>query len=87
MPCDVGDWQQVLNLLTQTVSRLGTHDVLINNAGVIDPRSRIIDSDPAAWGKVTDINVKGVYHGLRAAIPVMAAQGRGHRHAAENPRI
>jgi len=77
IPCDVSDWQQGLNLITETVSRFGSLDVLINNAGVIDPISRIVDSDPAAWGKVTDINVKGVYHGLRAAIPVMATQGHG----------
>lgn len=77
IPCDVSDWQQVSNLITQTVSHFGSLNVLINNAGVIDPISRIEDSDPAAWGKVTDVNIKGVYHGLRAAIPVMATQGHG----------
>ena len=48
--CDVSDGLQVLNLITETVSRFGSLDVLINNAGVIDPISRIMDSDPAAWG-------------------------------------
>jgi len=49
----------------------------VNNAGLIDPISRIADSDPEAWGKVVDVNIKGVYHGLRYALPVMREQGAG----------
>jgi len=80
IPCDVSDWQQVSNPISRTVSHFGSLDVLINNAGVIDPISRLEDSDPAAWGNVTDINIKGVYHGPRAAIPVMAAQAGPWHH-------
>ncbi|MVO14995.1 SDR family oxidoreductase [Parasedimentitalea huanghaiensis] len=77
VPCDVSDWKQVSELISTAQAKFGTVDVLINNAGVIDPIARIEDSDPAAWGIATDINVKGVYHGMRAAIPVMVAQGHG----------
>src|SRR3546814_7074582 len=35
------------------------------------------ESDPDGWDAVVDINLKGVYHGLRAAIPIMEAQGHG----------
>ena len=59
------------------VAEFGRLDILVNNAGVIDPIARIADSDPRQWDQVVDINVKGVYHGLRAAIPVMEAQGSG----------
>ena len=33
--------------------------------------------DPGAWGQAIDINLKGVMHGMRAALPVMLAQGGG----------
>ena len=35
------------------------------------------DSDPQAWSDVVDINYKGVYYGLRIAIPIMLTQGSG----------
>ncbi len=34
-------------------------------------------SDPDAWGQVIDINLKGVFHGMHAALPVMKAAGGG----------
>ena len=52
-------------------------DVLINNAGVIEPISRIAESDPEKWGNAVDINLKGVYHGMRAVMPGMLARGSG----------
>jgi NAD(P)-dependent dehydrogenase (short-subunit alcohol dehydrogenase family) len=51
--------------------------VLVNNAGTIDPIAQLADVDPAAWGRAVDVNLKGVFHGIRAAIPVMRAQGSG----------
>ncbi|MGH1415678.1 MAG: SDR family oxidoreductase [Pelagimonas sp.] len=75
--CDVSDHHAVAALIQHAQNRFGRVDILINNAGLIDPISRIADSDPALWGAVVDVNVKGVYHGLRYAIPVMLAQGGG----------
>ncbi|MEO1579806.1 MAG: SDR family oxidoreductase, partial [Pseudomonadota bacterium] len=51
--------------------------VLINNASVIEPISHLATSDPEGWGLALDINLKGVYHGMRAAAPVMAEAGGG----------
>lgn len=68
---DVGE---AVRLATDTFGHL---DILVNNAGLIEPIARIADSDPAEWGRIADINYKGVYHGLRAAIPEMLAQGGG----------
>ncbi|WP_299043996.1 SDR family oxidoreductase [uncultured Tateyamaria sp.] len=73
VPCDVSDWAQVQSLMSQ----VGDVDVLVNNAGLIDPIARLADSDPDAWGSVVDVNVKGVYHGMRAALPGMIARGSG----------
>jgi NAD(P)-dependent dehydrogenase (short-subunit alcohol dehydrogenase family) len=75
--CDVARYGDVAAAVDHCRSAFGSLDILVNNAGVIDPIARLAESDPDGWGRAVDINVKGVYHGLRAAIPVMAAQGGG----------
>lgn len=77
LPCDVADAGAVSAAVAAVVARFGRLDVLINNAGVIDPIARLAEADPAAWGRSVDINLKGVFHGIRAAVPVMKAQGGG----------
>jgi len=73
--CDVSRFGDVSAAVEKAVSHFGGLDFLINNAGVIDPIAKLEASDPEAWGKVIDISVKGVYHGLRAAIPAMSGGG------------
>ncbi len=75
--CDVADYDDVDKAVKLAVEQYGSLDILVNNAGLIDPIARLADSDPADWGRVIDVNVKGVYHGLRAAIPLMEQQGHG----------
>jgi NAD(P)-dependent dehydrogenase (short-subunit alcohol dehydrogenase family) len=75
--CDVARYADVAVAVEHCRSTYGSLDILVNNAGVIDPIARLADSDPEGWDAVVDINLKGVYHGLRAAIPVMEAQGGG----------
>jgi len=75
--CNVASYIDVENAVNLAVESFGGLDILVNNAGVIDPIARIEDSDPEQWDQVVDINFKGVYHGLRAAIPVMKQNGGG----------
>ncbi|MDP2120778.1 MAG: SDR family oxidoreductase [Hoeflea sp.] len=75
--CDVSDPAQVEALIATATEKIGRLDLLVNNAGLIDPIARLADSDPSAWGRVVDVNFKGVYHGMRFAIPVMAGRGGG----------
>ncbi len=75
--CDVADWDQVAAAHAAALARWGRVDVWINNAGVIDPMSRIETADPLAWSAGIDINLKGVFHGFRAALGGMKAQGGG----------
>lgn len=75
--CDVADYASVQAAVDKAVETFGGLDILINNAGVIEPISHLDASDPDGWGQVIDINLKGVYHGMRAAMPVMEANGGG----------
>ncbi|MGF1562685.1 MAG: SDR family oxidoreductase [Geminicoccaceae bacterium] len=75
--CDVTEFAEVENLVTRAIDRFGRIDILVNNAGVIEPIARLPASDPGAWGHAIDVNVKGVYFGLRAALPHMIAQRAG----------
>ena len=75
--CDVSRYDDVAAIVAHCKSCFGSVDILVNNAGLIEPIARIAESDPELWGQVADVNYKGVYHGLRATIPIMIAQGSG----------
>lgn len=77
IPCDVGSYQEMAAALETCQSTFGPLDVLVNNAGVIAPISALSTADPAAWGRAIDINLKGVFNGMRAALPGMMARGSG----------
>jgi NAD(P)-dependent dehydrogenase (short-subunit alcohol dehydrogenase family) len=75
IPCDVGDAASVDAAMARVVAECGALDVLIGNAGVVDPIARIADASADDWGRAIDINLKGVFYGMRAAIPHMRARG------------
>jgi len=75
--CDVSKYKEVQGLIAHCESTFGRLDGLINNAGVIEPIGHIATSDPATWSHAASINFNGVYHGIRAALPIMMAQQHG----------
>ena len=75
--CDVADGADVQAAMDAVVARFGRLDVLINNAGVIEPIARLAEAGVEAFSAAIDINLKGVFHGMRAALPIMRAQGGG----------
>jgi NAD(P)-dependent dehydrogenase (short-subunit alcohol dehydrogenase family) len=75
--CDVSDFAALAAAVQQAENHLGPVGVLINNAGVISPIGRIAEIDPAAWARVIDINLTGVFNGMRAVLPGMVARGGG----------
>lgn len=77
MALDVANYDQVQKAVDFAVSEFGGLDAVVANAGILEPIARIADGDPADWGQVIDINVKGVYHCIRAALPAMHKQGGG----------
>jgi 3-oxoacyl-[acyl-carrier protein] reductase len=77
MTCDVGEYGQVQIAVARAREVFGRVDALINNAGVIEPIGPLASADPRAWGHAVDINLKGVFNGMRAVLPEMRAQGGG----------
>lgn len=77
LPVDVSRWFGVELLVRRAMEEFGRVDLMVNNAGVIDPIGTLAKSDPEAWSHGIDINLKGTYYGVRAALPVMQKQGSG----------
>ena len=78
---DVGseaDWKAVID---SAVSKFGRIDILVNNAGIADKdglvESRADTTRIDDWDRVIDINLKGVFLGVRQVIPVMKDAGGG----------
>ncbi|MFL6125969.1 SDR family oxidoreductase [Actinophytocola sp.] len=74
---DVRDRSAVADLVALAGARFGRLDVLVSNAGVM-PISPMDDLRVDDWDAMVDVNVKGVLHGIAAALPVFRAQGAGH---------
>lgn len=77
VPCDISRYWEFETAVTAAGDAFGSVDILINNAGVIEPISHLATSDPDGWAQAIDINLKGVYHGMRAVLPGMIARGAG----------
>ncbi len=74
---DVSDAASVQSLAARAQERFGAVHVVCNNAGVAsraDPWMGPVE----AWKWVLGVNLWGVIHGIRAFLPVLAAQGEGH---------
>jgi len=57
--------------------RFGRVDVIVNNAGLM-PLSPLSALKVDEWNRMIDVNIRGVLHGIAAALPLMEAQGSGH---------
>ena len=56
---------------------LDSLDLLVNNAGTIQPIGRITDTDPAEWARCVEINLNGAYFCAHGALPLMLKNGGG----------
>ncbi len=74
---DVSDEAQVKNYVDKAVEAYGRIDGFYNNAGIEGKQAPLSDYDIDIFKKVIDINLMGVYYGMRYIIPVMQKQGYG----------
>lgn len=75
-PLDVTSEDSMKEFVGFAVEKHGRMDVLINNAGVM-PLSRLEALKVAEWNQMIDVNIRGVLHGIAAALPLMQAQRSG----------
>ncbi|MFF8900229.1 SDR family oxidoreductase [Streptomyces lydicus] len=74
---DVTRREDLHALVALAGERFGRLDVLVGNAGV-GTISPLDDLRVDEWDRMVDVNIKGVLHGIGAALPVFRAQGSGH---------
>ena len=76
---DVGDADQVHQMVGQTVAHFGKIDILVNNAGTIAGKDRVpvVDMAEEDWDRVQRVNVKGVFLCSQAVARHLTAQGTG----------
>ena len=74
---DVGDPESVERMVGKTVERCGGLHLAVNNAGIPGARARTADHSLEDWHRVIQINLNGIFYGLRAQIPAIMASGGG----------
>jgi NAD(P)-dependent dehydrogenase (short-subunit alcohol dehydrogenase family) len=77
LTCDVTNGDQVREMIANAESSLDGIDVLVNNAGVITMK-QTVDLPEKDWDFVMDVNAKGVFLTVQAALPGMLERGKGN---------
>jgi NAD(P)-dependent dehydrogenase (short-subunit alcohol dehydrogenase family) len=76
-PADVTDRVAIEGVVTQVEGQLGPVDLLINNAGAGGPAGPLWKTDPEAWWRCVEVNLRGPFLCSRAVLPGMVARRRG----------
>ena len=74
---DVTDAAAVTTAFQRAIATAGSIEILVNNAGITGPVAQTWDYPLDDWQRVLDINLNGVFHGCRAAVPQMRKRGYG----------
>lgn len=76
-PCDVTDPTAVDAFAATATKRFGAPDLLLNNAATISPNQPLWEVSADEFGRVIDVNLKGVHNVIRAFLPGMIHRGKG----------
>lgn len=74
---DIADPDAVQKAAADAAGALGKIDILIASAGITGPNHPTWEYPVAAWDRVIDVNLKGVFYSNRAVVPFMQANGYG----------
>jgi NAD(P)-dependent dehydrogenase (short-subunit alcohol dehydrogenase family) len=75
--CDVTDADATATAVQAVAAHFGRLDVAVNNAGIAGVLVPMTDYPPDIWNRVLAVNLSGVFHCMRAELPIMAKQGGG----------
>lgn len=73
--CDVSNQEQVGDIFSE-IAQTNAIDILINNAGIAHV-GNIENTNPDDLDRLYNVNIKGVYNGMKAAIPYFKKQNKG----------
>ena len=74
---DVSSGDAVASAVRQTVSAFGVPHIVVNNAGVTHRNRPVLEVDEATFDRILAVNVKSIFHMVRAAVPLMRDHGGG----------
>ena len=74
---DISNSNIVSQLVDFCYSHFGALDILINNAGTIQPIGLIHEIKPKDWSSVIDTNLKSIFYTINAVLPEMVKNGEG----------
>jgi NAD(P)-dependent dehydrogenase (short-subunit alcohol dehydrogenase family) len=74
---NVTDSKQVKHLVYETTKAYGSLHILFNNAGIGNSEVKSIDLEEEEWDRVIDVNLKGVFLGIKYAVPALIKAGGG----------
>jgi NAD(P)-dependent dehydrogenase (short-subunit alcohol dehydrogenase family) len=73
--CDVADHGAVGAAVQRLLAHWKRLDIVVNNAGQIDPIGHIGDTDPAQWARNINVNLVGAYNVVHACLPSLLSSG------------
>jgi 3-oxoacyl-[acyl-carrier protein] reductase len=75
--CDVSKKADFAGSVEETLAAFGALDILVNNAGATHINQPLLDIDETEYDRTFAVNVKGVFFGCQAVVPVFRARGGG----------
>jgi len=77
LACDTSDAHAVEAMMAAAVAEFGSLHLIVNNAGIGGPLAPVGEYTLEGWNQVIGVNLNGVFHGMRYAIPHIEASGGG----------
>jgi 3-oxoacyl-[acyl-carrier protein] reductase len=74
---DAGSAEDVVRVVSETTKHFGVPDILVNNAGVTHKNQPVLSVSEEEFDRVFRVNVKSIFHFVRAIVPSMRDHGGG----------